>query len=71
MGADQTLKAEAAQVAAAVNAAVIAEVGSVSEATGLSIYLPPTGIASLGGWYSETSFNFLAGVAWDDFLYRL
>ena len=66
-----TLKAEAGQVRLALDEAVVAEAGTVSEATGLSIYLPPTGIAALGSWYSESNFGFLAGVAWDDFLYRL
>jgi methionine-rich copper-binding protein CopC len=66
-----SLKTEASQVLAALDTAVVAEVGTVSQASGLSIYLPPTGITSLGGWYSEASFGFLAGVAWDDFLYRL
>lgn len=66
-----TLKAEAAQVRLALDEAVVAETGTVTQATGLSIYLPPTGITALGGWYSEANFDFLAGVAWDDFLYRL
>ena len=69
--ASSSLKMEASQVAAAVDAAVIHESGSVSQATGLSIYLPESGITSLNGWYSETNFSFLAGVNWDDFLLAL
>jgi hypothetical protein len=69
--ASSALKIEASHVAAAVDAAVIREGGSVIQATGLSIYLPESGITSLNGWYSETNFSFLAGVNWDDFLLAL
>ena len=69
---DSGLKDAALAVSSAVDAAVILEAGTVSGATGLSIYLP-AGSEPISSDYTGTNFSFLqSGVpGWDDFLLRV
>ena len=65
---DQTLKTAALSVSNAIDQMVVGEVGSVSAAQGLSIYMP-YGSERIDVAYTQENFSFLQAVPlWDDFL---
>lgn len=68
--ADTALCTAASNVVTAVDAAVVAQTGSVAGASGLSIYLP-YGSQSVRSDYTPANFSFLSQVSWNSFLARL
>lgn len=59
------LRNAARLVADRLDAIVIAEGGTVADATGLTVYLPD---GATSGTYTQANYRFLSQVAWDDFL---
>lgn len=64
---NSALSAAAGDVVTALDAAVVAQTGSVADATGLSIYLPYD-TQSVRSDYTAANFTFLSQVAWDSYL---
>ncbi|CAK0742469.1 conserved hypothetical protein [Gammaproteobacteria bacterium] len=60
-----SVRTAAAAVTTAINNAVLAHVGTVAGATGLSIYLP---LASIDDSYVSNDYLFLQGTTWGNFL---
>lgn len=69
--ASLNLRSAAAGVVSSIDSAVVAAAGTVTDAGGISIYLP-FGNAAIDGSYTPGNFNFLNDVPnWDNFLQQI